>query len=105
MTDKQLKTLAGAVAGLGHATEHVTAQTAVLVCAVGALVQTHPDPEAFAAAFRRCWLQLGQPNQSEPDGSEASDGMDAVLSVLEQLCPVPLGVRPPDVAERPDPVD
>lgn len=101
MTEEQFKKLADLVAGLGGEVEHEAAQVAVLLCAVGALVHTHPDPEAFSKAFRRCWLHLGQPNQAQPDGSEASAGIDAVLSVLEQLCLVPLGVRPPDQAERP----
>jgi hypothetical protein len=101
MTEEKLRKLADIAAGLSGVAEHQTAQTATLLCAVGALVHTHPDPEAFSAAFRRCWMHLGQPNQEQPDDSQASIGIDAVLSVLEQLCPVPLGVRPPDQAERP----
>ena len=102
MPEIGLKQLAGVVAGLGGAVEREAAQGAVLLCAVGALVQTHPDPEAFSAAFRRCWMQLGQPNQSQPDGSEASDGISDALAILEQLCPVRLSVRPPDQAQPPE---
>lgn len=100
MSDEHFKKLAGLVAGLSGAAENQTAQLAVLVCAVGALVQTHPNPEAFAAVFRQCWLHLGEPNQAQPSGSQALDGIESVLSILEQMCMVPLGIRPPDVAER-----
>ena len=91
-------TLAKSVATQGVALEAGAAQTSVLVCAVAALVRTHPDPDAFANAFRRAWTQLGQPNATEPDDSPASDGIDEVLSVLEGNCSVALNIRPPGVA-------
>jgi len=76
-------------------------ELAVLVCAVASLVRTHPDPSAFAGAFRRTWLQVGAPNQALETDDEASDRMHSVLEVLEESCSVPLGVRPPDVAQPP----
>lgn len=101
MSKDQIKQLADIAAGLSGVAERTTSELAVLVCAVGALVQSHPDPQGFAAAFRRCWLHLEQPNQEQPDDSQASRGIDAVLSVLEECCTVPLEVRPPDKAARP----
>lgn len=94
--------LAGSVATLGDVTQNQVAQKAVLVCAVAALVRTHPDPAAFANAFRRAWTQLGQPNATEPDGSPGSDGMNEVLCVLESNCSAPLNIRPPGVACPPE---
>lgn len=77
-------------------------EMAVLVCAVASLVRTHPDPAAFAAAFRRSWLQLGAPNQALAADDEAGDRMRSVLEVLEASCSVPLGIRPPGKAVPPD---
>ncbi len=93
--------LAGAVAGLGEELSYATAQNAVLLCAVGALVQTHPAPKAFVAAFRRGWLLLGSQHSNDAFGSQASDAWADTLAVLEQACPIELGIRPPDVAEKP----
>lgn len=76
-------------------------EAAVVLCALAALVRTHPNPGAFAAEFRRLWQQLGSPNQAWPADEPAAARMREALSVLEQACPLPLHVRPPDVAERP----
>lgn len=89
------------VAAQHAAAEHLKVQVDVLVCAVGALVQTHPDPEAFAAAFRGCWQTSGLADAKFPDDSTAQSGVSEALSMLEVLCPVRLSVRPPDQAERP----
>ncbi len=94
--------LAASVAKQGEALEDGAGQTAVLLCAVAALVRTHPDPSAFANAFRRAWLQLGYSGAITPDGLPASDGIDAALSVLEGNCSVPLNIRPPGVASLPE---
>ena len=77
-------------------------EMAVLVCAVASLVRTHPDPSAFAAAFRRTWLQLGAPNQALAADDEAGARMRSVLEVLEASCAAPLGVRPPGQACPPE---
>lgn len=73
----------------------------VVLCALASLIRTHPDPSAFAAEFRRFWHQLGSPNQAQPDAEPAAARIAQALSVVEQACPVPLGVRPPGVAEAP----
>lgn len=78
-------------------------ELAVLVCAVASLTRTHPDPPAFAAAFRRAWHQLGAPNQGLAADDEAGDRMRSVLEVLEANCAAPLGIRPPDQACPPEP--
>lgn len=96
-----VRTLAGSVADLGDAAQSTQGQLLVLVTALGALVQTHPQPEVFAAEFRRLWLQAGQQHANESIGPEGQDGIDQALSVLEECCAVPLNVRAPDVAEPP----
>jgi hypothetical protein len=108
MREIGLGQVAEAVAAIGKrvaaqhdAAKHLTAQVEVLICAVGALVQTHPDPEAFAAAFRGCWQTSGLADKKFPDGSTAQSGLSEALSMLEVLCPVRLSVRPPDQAEPP----
>lgn len=102
MTDGAIKALAASVATLGEAVQEVKGELPVLVCAVAALVQTHPEPQAFAAAFRRAWLQLGAPNQvlaaDDPSGRRMRD----LLAVLEQWCPAPLNIRPPGQASAPE---
>lgn len=89
------------IRGLGGELEYQLAQNAVLLCAVAALVESHPQPEAFARVFREQWTRLGSQNQARQAGSQASDGMDDALAILEESCGVPLGVRPPDVAVPP----
>lgn len=77
-------------------------ETAALLCAVASLVRTHPDPSAFAAAFRRAWLQLGSPNQALASDDPTGDRMRSVLEVLEASCAAPLGIRPPGQASPPE---
>jgi hypothetical protein len=85
---EEVRDVAGANAQLaGH--------VAVLTCAVGALVQTHPDPAAFAQTMRQAWQQFGMPNQDEQTSPKTQAGIDQALSVLEDLCVAPLNIRPP----------
>lgn len=82
--------------------EHALAQQAVLICAVAALVRTHPDAEAFADSFRLCWQRTGLAGLFSEDAlSPASSGVSEMLAVLELHCAVRLNVRPPDVADPP----
>lgn len=79
-----------------------TAELAVLACAVESLVRTHPAPSSFAREFRATWQAVGAPNQALEADDEAGDRMRQLLAVLEAACAVPLGVRPPDVAQGSD---
>ena len=85
----------------GGELEYQTAQASVLLCAISALVESHPNPGAFAKAFQAQWQRGGAQNQAQPDGSKSAEGMDDALSILEESCPVALNVRPPGVAEKP----
>ncbi|MDO5289321.1 MAG: hypothetical protein Q4F13_06765 [Pseudomonadota bacterium] len=87
--------LAESVATLGEAVGAIEGELPVLMCAVAALVQTHPDAAAFAGAFRRVWMRLGSPNQSLEDGDEAGDRMRQALEILQEHCRVDLNVLPP----------
>lgn len=71
------------------------AQLSVWAGAVCALVHTHPDPSAFAAAFRRCWREAGDQHSNSEVIGAAQSGYANALSDLERMCPSPLGVRPP----------
>ena len=95
MTDGALMALKESVATLGESAQGTEGGLAVLMCAVAALVQTHPDAPAFAAAFRRAWTQLGSPNQALGADDEAGLRMRAVLDVLQDSCAAPLNVLPP----------
>lgn len=85
----------------GDVVRHAAGTMDVLICAIGALVQTHPDPSVFALEFRRLWQRLGSPNESDTADELRLAGIDEALSVVEGSCPVPLGVRPPDAATKP----
>jgi len=89
------------IRGLGGELEYQVAQASVVLIAVSALVESHPDAAAFAKAFQAQWSRSGNQNQSQPADSQAAEGMDDALAILEASCPVPLNVRPPDVAEKP----
>ena len=78
-----------------------TAQQSVWACAVLSLVRTHPDPSAFAAEFRGCWRKAGDQQSNGEVLEAAQSGYAEALAHLEQACRVPLGVRPPGVARRP----
>lgn len=108
MREISLEQVAKAVAGVGAKVarhrrdqEHAISQQAVLICAVGALVQTHPDGEAFAKSFRQCWKQFGSGHQLLQTESPARSGLAEALSMLEALCGARLSVRPPGQAEPP----
>ena len=100
--DEKFKQLVDAVVVQGDAAEYQGAQNSVLLCAVAALVQTHPDPSAFAAQFRRAWQLIGSQHSNEQASGQSKQGFADVLSILEQACAVPLNVRPPGIAELPE---
>jgi hypothetical protein len=107
MTDQaHIKQLTGAVAGLSGEAEYAAAQGAVLLCAVAALVRTHPAPEVFAAEFRRTWLAIGHPHTNESlvgagaAESHTAQGLSEALAVLEEACAAPLNVRPAGATQR-----
>lgn len=106
MNEKDLLDKIGRLAQLiissNKVAEHAQGELIVLSSAIYALVRTHPDPEAFAAAFRSAWTTLGSRHSDEALGEEPLAGIDAVLSLLEGASRVPLQVRPPDVANAPD---
>lgn len=93
--------VASKVAGHRSDQEHAISQQAVLMCAVAALVHTHPYAESFAEAFRQCWKLSGLDDQRFQKESPAHSGIAEALSMLERLCQVRLSVRPPDQAARP----
>lgn len=96
-----IRTLAGSVADLGAVGQTTEGRLLVLATALGALVRTHPQPEVFAAEFRRLWLQAGQQHANESVGEDGQAGIDQALAILEESCSAPLNVRSPDVAEPP----
>ena len=100
-TESQLRDHERRIRAQGDALEYESAQAAVALCAISALVESHPDPGAFARAFRAQWQRLGAQNQSQPAESQGAEGMDDALSVLEASCRVALGVRPPGRAAPP----
>lgn len=81
--------------------EHAVAQQAVLMAAVGALVQTHPEPEQFAKRFLQCWQRTGLSDASFPPESPSAQGIAQALAMLETLCKEPLSARPPGQAWPP----
>lgn len=91
----QLRKLAESVVNLGEGAQHTEGTLSVLTAAVAALVASHPDPSAFAAAFRRSWLLEGSQHSNDEVGSQAAAGIRGVLSSLEEACKAPLNVRPP----------
>lgn len=93
-----IKTLGVAVANLGDHALCTAGQLMVLTCAVEAIVRTHPDPSAFAAAFRRSWQLAGSIHSDEQAAPQLQEGIDDMLSMLEQACAVDLAVRPPGAA-------
>lgn len=95
MSGNDVHKLAEALAGMGDAFQAHVGETEVIKAAVAALVATHPDPEAFAAAFRRSWQLLGSQNQDIGNGEQALRGIGDALSFLEDACPAPLRIRPP----------
>lgn len=108
MPEISLEQVAQAVAVVGarvaehwRAQEHAIAQQAVLMSAVGALVQTHPDAEVFAKSFLQCWQRTGLSDATFPPDSPSAQGIAQALSMLETLCKEPLSARPPGQAWPP----
>lgn len=77
-------------------------ELAGLAVALDALVRTHPDPSAFAAAFRTAWMRLQTAAPSSEDDAQVRRGMQSVLEGVEAACRVPLAVRPPGRAIPPE---
>lgn len=99
--EQDIKALAEAVALHGDGLQRNHGERLVLLCAVLALVRTHPDSRLFAQAFRRVWIQLGEFHAESELGTPIHDGIGQMLSLLEASCSVPLGVRAPNVAMPP----
>jgi len=74
----------------------------VMMCALAALVRSHPDPDAFAVAFRRAWQQHDVKLADDAPDPDMQDGIASMLAVLEGNCSVRLGVRPPGEAAEPE---
>lgn len=99
---QQLSNLASLVVEQNAIAANVLGQLRVMGCTLAALVRTHPDPEAFAQAFRRAWMQSGVSLEESDTDQEMHGGIEALLEILESNCSVPLNVRPPDVALPPE---
>ncbi|MBO1856836.1 hypothetical protein J4G52_25180 [Burkholderia cenocepacia] len=89
-----IKALASGLVALGENAEYTEGRLLVLMCAVEAMLQTHPDHEAFAAAFRRSWQLAGSQHSNAEHDAQTQAGIDGVLQVIEDACSVPLNVRP-----------
>lgn len=100
--NQSLAFLAGELDRVSDVLASQTAQGSVWACAVLALVRTHPDPSAFAAAFRRYWQKAGEQHSNDGVLSEAQVGYSKSLGDLERVCQVRLGVRPPGRAADPE---
>jgi hypothetical protein len=100
--EQAVKDLAEAIGPIVEGTQDHQGQLAVVACALAALIKSHPDPEAFASAFRRSWLQLGAPNSDDHADPAFASGIDSMLSIAEEHCRVPLNVRNPDSSTPPE---
>jgi len=66
---------------------------AVVECVLVALINTHPDRDAFGAAFHSAWSELGMPRSDDERVNQAVQrGVDSVVTVLESQCSVHLDV-------------
>ena len=99
--DREVLFFAGELERHSDVIASLQAQVSVWAGAVYALAHTHPDPSAFAAAFRRFWRKAGDQHSNSAVLASAQTGYAEALSDLERVCRVPLGVRPPGVAEPP----
>lgn len=70
------------VRDVAAANAQLAGHVAVLTCAVGALVQTHPSPTAFAQAMRQAWQQFGMPNQDEHLDPKTQAGIRTTLGAF-----------------------
>jgi hypothetical protein len=91
---EQIKMLAAGVVSLGEQAQWLEGQQLVLICALAAMLQTHPDQKAFALALRQCWLQAGSQHSNDAHAAQTLGGIDSVLDTLEKVCTVPLALRP-----------
>lgn len=85
--------LGEAVATLGDNAQFVAGKLLVLETALLALVQTHPDPAAFSAQFRRTWQLAGSQHSNSEHGPQNLAGIEQMMELLEEVCPG-FGVRP-----------
>lgn len=67
----------------------------VLLTAVLALVESHPDPARFAERFRALWLTAFEEHEGGEYDGHFLGSMRTVVALLEKSCPVPLNVRAP----------
>jgi len=93
---KEQAGLGGAVVDLSLSVSFSAGHTAVVECVLAALLNTHPDLDAFAAAFRRAWSEFGMPlSEDERVNQAIQNGAETAVAVLEQYCPaVVLDVNP-----------
>lgn len=99
---KHISQLAAMLLNQGETTANEMGQMKVVACALAALVRSHPDPEAFALAFRRAWMQGESPHEDGDIDQAVLAGTLQMLDVLEGNCAVPLNVRPPGLASPPE---
>ena len=101
----QLKALATGLVTQGAALQYQEAMQLVLLCAVEALIASHPDPKRFALAFGQSWQRTGSGHANVPPEPQTPghtdqphlQGIDAGLSQLEQAMArlgLQLGARP-----------
>jgi len=60
---------------------------------IAAIVRSHPAPEVFATALRSTWLEYDEPHTNPAYGDIGMEAAHAVLSLAEDNCPVPIGIR------------
>ncbi|MBX3654155.1 MAG: hypothetical protein KF686_08210 [Ramlibacter sp.] len=101
-TEEKIRLLAEGVAAQGGVMQAQQGEVLVLLCAIAAIAKTHPAPEAFAAQFRRAWLQAGSKHADPTGDAQFLDGISSALAILEENCSAPLNVRPPGVASSPE---
>lgn len=77
-------------------------QSAGQTAVIAALVRTHPDPQAFAAALRSTWQEADEPHTDAMMREEYMEAARAVLAMVEKECPAPLGIRPAPIVEPMD---
>ena len=87
---------------LNEGSSRMQGQLQAMAIALSALVRTHPDPPAFAQAFRRAWLAGDGFPQTDLTTGARRAGMESVVALLEVSCLAPLNVRPPGQAGPPE---
>lgn len=79
---------------MAQAGQNTQGQLLLLMCAVAALVRSHPEPAVFAAELRRFWQLAGSQHSNDELDGAGSEGIVQVLEILEDASRVPLGIRP-----------